>query len=424
MIRTYWSLCLAVVSFAAASASARNSCDALLAAPTSEGSVCTERGQDGLYLRRYEDGTFLVNPGQERNPAAAAFTWRVNPDVRQRERLNSSIRELIESMKRQVANGVAEASWNVHQRFIIRRLRSLNVVYTDENACSIGYDSSYDPGENKLAMCAMLSYAPSETVLSIVAHELGHLVDPCMYAPIPRSRSLETRRAAQRFGRPPRRTETILNAGVNDCALGRCPEAGSGRHVPRTYSGHPYVNESVCIAAHYPMAPNPGEVVRPATGSKHLGGLEKAQGVASSSKPVQGIPVGEPTSPRPITSTSPVDSTAPACSGQALEGFADQVAASLMEYHLRRVPNAITPGRAEAVTFAFASDHCVSGDRFNPEYPRTSQRSRSYLQAPSIASALGCDAASVNPVCPIAFNGPGGAPPRTESQVRGLASSN
>ncbi|MES2962317.1 MAG: hypothetical protein V4760_00405, partial [Bdellovibrionota bacterium] len=249
---TFKALCTVVVVSSAfgSTVHAQARCEAYLASNGAADSLCASNQSSGLIQQRFSDGTLLLNPTvARRNPAADQYKRRINPDLRQRERVATAVRGLIDSMKAQVTGGRPEVTWNPHVRLIMRRLNSINVVYSDEGTCELGFNGSYDSAANVMALCAATSYAPPEAVLTLVAHELGHLADPCGFSPVPPNRNLIRPNAAREFGRSRGDDGVYVNAGVNECALGRClvPREGPASKTGMSYAGNPYAAESVCL---------------------------------------------------------------------------------------------------------------------------------------------------------------------------------
>ncbi|MES2963517.1 MAG: hypothetical protein V4760_06475, partial [Bdellovibrionota bacterium] len=58
-----------------------------------------------------------------------------------------------------------------------------------------------------------------------------------------------------------------------------------------------------------------------------------------------------------------------------------------------------------ALTYFYTANYCHNGNGYNRAYPRGGERLRTLLQAPFVSRALGCAASTVNPLCPIQFDG-------------------
>lgn len=381
-------------------------------------SVCDEwAAHSDPVLRRFDDGTFVPNPQALRrgqvHEGLGKLARVVNEDASAVRRLRNEVDLLKRSMIEQVTAGLGEEHWNPHQRYLVDRLRGLRVTIEDTADCADdAYNASYKAGTNTLNLCPLLSHMPPEAFLSLIAHELGHLADPCNYidrfpfgGPLRggggeagQRQRLETALRRCLRGTPAPETEVFIRwatsptrlqaqgftvfaaeSGANrvltekarECGLVSAPDVPA----PRTYEGSPYLGVLTCVTRRYPRAAGPGVPGKP------------------------GAPA-----PSPVSSATPISMDGPVCDhdhSQVKECAADHIGTALLGFHLNRYPGRVPADRRDLLSYYYASVHCEERGEPSDQYPPSDARLRMVLQLPQIREAAGCRGSAGAAECEI-----------------------
>lgn len=358
-------------------AAGANSCESQFLDKTSPNSQCMNWQRDPKsVLETLNDGTILPNPARIRGE-------RLPPDVAKHAqartipaRLQNDFQRLKESMIQQVTGGSAESSWNDHQKFLVARLRQVELSL--EQKCDPAVDAKYEHVSNKVSVCPLVTAMPFEAILPLLAHELGHLADPCNYVvsrrPTARSNPAAIRSCLSRAGVPETpesrralsrevRVEWVADtklrahyAALESCGL-VTPTEGS---LPRTYQGSPYLPLITCVSE------------------------KNASTLRASNLRRKGT----------VTASTPLELHSETCDPHQhrhKECTADAVGTALTQFHLRRLPEQFPPERRKLLTYFFASVHCDAHDpKPTLQYATSERRFIDFLQIPEVQTGAQC----------------------------------
>lgn len=355
-----------------------NSCESQLIDKSGPQSQCQKWERESKsVLETFADGTILPNPARMRGARLPADVAR-HANVREiPARLRTNFDRLKESMIQQVTGGSAESSWNDHQKFLVARLRGVNLKI--KTKCSPAVDAEYDHIMNQVMVCPLTTAMPFESILPLLAHELGHLADPCNYV-VPRRPTARSNPASirsclasarlsptaqeRRALSHPAAVEWVADTRVRPhfAALERCglvtPVTGP---TPHLYQGTPYLPLVSCVA------------------EKNAAGTGDDPSLRHNDS---------------ISAATPLDTHSNTCHPtrhRHKECTADAIGAALTQFHLRRNPEEFPAERRKLLTYYFASVHC---DENNPmpsaKYPPTARRLIEFLQIPEVQVAASC----------------------------------
>lgn len=429
---------------------ARPNCTDLYAdlPPNNRGSVCeTWRGQRRSVLETYSDGSVLPNPLRLRN-------WKNDRELRtlaQQPPAASLIAEqrthidaLRETFIQRVTQGRPESQWTDHQRYLVNRIRELRIGYADasvDTCQDTPMNANYHAASNTITLCPLAARLPRESLLPLLAHEIGHLADPCNYVELHRFRgalrnadsSLRMREPAVaavrsclrsrpqddvnevlRYlasGNRQREQAMTLFAGDRTSASRRSAEAlrACGLletpqvRAPSTYAQYPFLDSARCVSQNVPE-------------DQHLNLLN-----------TQGGKPGPTFQREPINESTPIDNSQIRCGHpdrvssdpESLhdvhkECLADQIGADLLAAHIARSPQSFRERPRQDVLFFYAAAHCDEAGEFDINYPRSHLRVGTYLQIPEVQNWSGCEGQRFEPLCrltqPAAGAGTGAAP--------------
>ncbi len=417
------------------------SCEQRLLATEGAGSVCGEwLANQSPILQRFDDGTMVPNPysleGGKRGGPPRELRNLIRPSSTSRTdnaRTIGAIQSVVDSMKEQIRNGVPDSELNAHQRYMLDRLSRIQIDTnpSDPDACAAPnhFNAAYAQASNTISVCPILTHMPPEAYIALIAHELGHLADPCnmtdiypFAGPIASAPEAQLRGAIDSSVRQclqgqPQQTVTAFSEWAQDnnrvstrtfplypgdpkrqlterlvsCGLATRPDVPAAT----TYAGHPYLPVISCVGGSYPR---PHELQAAAVSSSKSG--VAAPAVRASSR------FGNPT-PLEASDTVGSDRHPHVCDRtmNVKETTADHVGASLLQYHLRRLPSTVRADRRQYLGYFFQTTHCSSGNRPSPDYLPSADRFRVFLQVAGLGQALGCDASQVQTACSINENG-------------------
>lgn len=195
---------------------------------------------------------------------------------------------LVTEMTAQVAGDVPNGSLSAPRRYLASRLRSvsLEILPATDALCAppTQVNARYTERTNSIQVCPWTARLPVAAWLPLIAHELGHLADPCNFRQgfaytdrLPRT-SDGVRRAVRACG-----VDAAVALGMSDGdhradrALGLTPSSSEAvrkalpkliacgllrptidPEIPATYEGHPYFGElqSAARVAGVSLAPS------------------------------------------------------------------------------------------------------------------------------------------------------------------------
>lgn len=365
-------------------------------------SICADWQTAPVLLNRYSDGSVVYNP---RTITEGQVSPQILSTVTSNRALFDGLRSYVSAIKAamvaQIQAQTETSGPNAHQRFLLERLASMRVTYNYEDGCvDFPYNASYAAAINTLNICPLVSRMPKESALALVAHELGHLADPCNYideykfsdslralqgSPSAQERRLRadiqsclndasstevsalqawatapTRMAAQALTLFPYETEArkALVRRLTDCGVVTAPQL----LAPTRYEGTPYLSMISCVSARYPT----GSQVTPVNGASLIG----TGAVCNSRNP------------------------------QVKETVADYIGVSLVNYAINHGLT-VAEDRSGLTGLFYSSVHCDEQDRPSDSYATSGARMRIFLQTPILQQLMGCDGEQLPQECAI-----------------------
>ncbi len=353
------------------------------------GSVCADWAANrNVVLTTYEDGSKLYNPAIL-NQVKESVATTETPDRALLTSFRGFVDEIKSRMIDQIRTQSSPENMNGHQLFLLHRLNTLNIKI-EHIACDYPFNASYQAAPHTLIICPFVTRLPKEAALGLIAHELGHMADPCNYidvysfsdkiksqaenrtaqkrlitkeiqncltdVPADQVRELSiwatgnTRLAAQAFTvfASDHTSRRILTERLVTCGVAKAPVI----LAPKKYEGSPYLSMISCVSEKYPL----------------------------------------PGTPTPVTGSSDIGSSAVVCDSltpQVKETVADYIGSSLTAFALNK-GLASGSSRGDLVGYFFNSVHCDEKDRENSGYAQSSIRMNIFLQPGKTRAAVGC----------------------------------
>lgn len=373
-------------------------------------SICSEWNRGTMpYLETLTDGSVVVNPlaidqalDNENTPSPLfAMFDNVNTSPVLAQKRLEGLDLLKRVLREQITQGQPTESLNESQRFLLFKLDTLRVSYENADGCQdYPYNASYSGVLNTLNICPLLTHVPVESYLSLLAHELGHMSDPCfsfmdLYPFSPAIAALRNNRPAQiqrlrteitscltdvpaqarnQFITWATGNSRLANQGfsvyareddvnrnfilrLRECGVATAPPA----LAPRTYAGHPYLPVISCVATRHQTTPR--------TINETTRIVEGTQGQSCDRSSVM------------------------------TETVADYVGSSVIARMLTLYPNAIPRERSALIPMFYSGVRCSGGG--DPTYLKPADRMRLYLQPSAIQQSLGCDGSDLPEMCPL-----------------------
>jgi hypothetical protein len=385
-------------------------------------------------LETYSDGSVLPNPLRLRN-------WKTDRELRvlgaqpppatliaeQRTHIDA----LRETFVQRVTQGQPESRWTDHQRYLVNRIRELRIGYADASVdiCQeTPMNANYHAASNTITLCPLAARLPRESLLPLLAHEIGHLADPCNFVEPHRFRgalrnadaSLRMREPAMEAvrtclssrpqsevdevvrylagGNRQREQALTLFAGDRNSATGRSVEAlracglleSPSVRAPKTYAQYPFLESARCVSQNLPE-------------DQHLNLLNN-----------RGAPRGQTFQRDPIGESTPIHNDHIRCGHPERVGsdpeslhdvhkecLADQIGADLLAAHIARSPQSFRERPRQHVLFFFSAAHCDEAGEFDINYPRSHLRVGTYLQIREVQNWSGCEGQRFAPICPL-----------------------
>lgn len=163
-----------------------------LSAPQGPGSICSELGAEDapLIQRTLSDGSRVLNPVaiDRCNNRRAKNLPQTHPDFNSMiepisdpakiARVQQTINDLKAAMISQISQNEPLSEG---QRHLLRKLETMEVTFNgDDDACRAApFNASYAQNLNVMNVCPLIAHQPPEAYAALLAHELGHLADPC-----------------------------------------------------------------------------------------------------------------------------------------------------------------------------------------------------------------------------------------------------
>ncbi len=420
--------------------------------PNNRGSVCeTWRRQRRSVLETYSDGSVLPNPlrlGNWKNDRELRTLAQQPPAASLIAEQRTHIDALRETFIQRVTQGRPESLWTDHQRYLVNRIRELRIGYADasvDTCQDTPMNANYQAASNTITLCPLAARLPRESLLPLLAHEIGHLADPCNYVELHRFRgalrnadsSMRMREPAAEAVRSCLRTRPqddvtevlrylaggnrqreqamTLFAGDRNSASRRSAEAlracglleAPQVRAPSTYAQYPFLDSARCVSQAVPE-------------DQHLNLLN-----------TQGGKPGPTFQREPIGESTPIDNSQIRCGHPDRvssepdslhdvhkECLADQIGADLLAAHIARSPQSFRERPRQDVLFFFASAHCEEAGEFDINYPRSHLRVGAYLQIPEVQNWSGCEGQRFEPLCRLTQTGAGPSAGATPAPAR------
>ena len=403
--------------------------------PSNRGAVCeTWKRQRASILETYSDGSVLPNPARLRQ-------WKTDPALRtiaaqpppqslideQRPHIDA----LRETFIQRVTQGRPESQWSDQQRYLVSRIRDLRIGYANASVdlCQeTPTNANYHAASNTITLCPLAARLPRESLLPLLAHEIGHMADPCNFVEPHRfSGALRNADRSMRLSeqgseavrtclraRPQSEVNEVLMflAGGNRQreqamtlfagdrasanrrsvdALRACGLVESPRvRAPTTYAQYPFLDLARCVSQRLPE-------------DQHLNLLNRQ--ASRLARTFQRNPIGEST----MIDNSHIRCGHPERSSENpdelhdvhKECLADHIGADLLAAHIARSPQSFRDRPRQDVLFFFSAAHCDEGGEFDINYPRSHHRVAAFLQIPEVQRWSGCQGLRTEPLCRI-----------------------
>jgi len=104
----------------------------------------------------------------------------------QDQRVSKLVETVRASLIKTVMNGKSDADLTQSERDAIERIRTIQVnlpndskVYGNQTCNTKAGNAFYQPADHTINICASVLKNPDEALVSILAHEMGHSIDPC-----------------------------------------------------------------------------------------------------------------------------------------------------------------------------------------------------------------------------------------------------
>ncbi len=134
-------------------------------------------------LARYPDGTLLLNPRVLTGSFDRELASLLGPDRINRAHFDVHILPVFEAVKAQLVRMIEVAAGRPLGTTPYRHLVQATLAVEDRERCRRANRSplvaSYDQRGNRVVICPIMTHLPARSLLTVLAHELGHAVDPC-----------------------------------------------------------------------------------------------------------------------------------------------------------------------------------------------------------------------------------------------------
>lgn len=319
-----------------------------------------------------------------------------NPSVIQS--MNASLDLLKAQLREQVSQGVPPEQQSAQQRFLLNKLDRLQVTFEFGEECQqFPFNASYSGVLNTLNMCPLLTNLAPASYLPLLAHELGHMIDPCSFFDNhrfnPEIAALSNNENAQKAS---------LTTKINRCLTDVTP-AEKRRFTEWATSPSRMANQGLTIYRHEPDTGGNREIVEK---------LQRCGVVQAPENPAPLTYEGTPYLPilscvsqnysvshGAIAAGTRISSATCNRETKMAETIADYVSSTLTARILNRNPAAIPSNRGVHLPNFFSSVVC--GNDNDPMYLTGEERMNLFLNPAVTQTAVGCDPAGLRPVCPL-----------------------
>lgn len=370
--------------------------------PSSPGSICHELGAESapLVQNTFSDGSKILNPVaidrcnnlrmKNLPQTEPEFDSLVAPltDPEKIARVQATIDDLKRAMVSQITQSEPLTSG---QRYLLEKLETMEVTFDaqDPGCLSAPFNASYAQNLNVMNICPLLAHQSPESYAALIAHELGHLADPCnsYHDRYNFSRTLTAETFSRQINEcltdvPAEERESFTNwatgnsrmhaqalifytrEGISErrrladrlvnCGI----VSGPANPAPRTFEGNPYVEISSCVSQRH---------------------LDNGQRIGAQSLVEEG--------------------TSCQTGSRQREIMADYIGSAVTVRYLNSRPR--SPGeKSGSLLNFFVAMQCAS-EKEGPEYLSANDRMTVYLQQPEIQEALGCGGEVPQMLCPV-----------------------
>jgi hypothetical protein len=405
----------------------------------SEPQICESyRGENSAFLQRFPDGSVVVNPVavdealeymDEDNSRAPAGSGKgdqstqkassgtsdpeprtargTDPELRRMisepttnpgllRKMNSSLAALKAQLREQIVHGQSRGSLSAQQNFLLNKLDHLHVTMDYNGECETHpFNASYSGVLNTLNMCPFLSHLAPESYLALLAHELGHMIDPCSFFDnhsfSPEIARLRNNEDAQK---------ALLRQQINRC-LSDVPTEERTRFANWATAPSRMANQGITV---YRREPETGGNRDYAERLQRCGVVQAPRNPAPST--YEGSPylpiiscVSQSVGRAPITGSSRISEETCNAETTMPETIADYVASSVIARMIKRTPATISQDRRSLVPNFYSSVSCGGPGAEN--YLSNRDRMNLFLQPVTIQHAVQCEGSGLQPVCAI-----------------------
>lgn len=364
--------------------------------------------------RRFDDGTVIPNQrltqAADLGPPTAEIFKETGNLVRmtkaspsQADVVGKFAASLRSELVDQIKQGVSEASLSPVQNHLIKRVNAM-VIRRGETTgdCErLTPQAAYDASSNTLRVCATLMNYPTEALLPILSHEMGHAVDPCVLEGfiVPRDRALKSEqgriKAFRKCGLPKENeasnSERLKALMAISSKVIDVSEASAFAHFARCefmkressglreadLAASPYADAFTCVDK---LSRKNGETMSSLFGKMANVGLSEADRAKA----------------------GPIDlglSQNFNCSIKAREMYADRVGAKLTASYIAHHRAALSESKIKEMLYDLSYDVCARR-RESLNYTDPNDRMRVFLEYPEIQTSVGCKGLTTPPLCP------------------------
>lgn len=412
-------ICTFVFTLGASAQTARagttsgQSCDSLIPTATSstspDTSICSRGSKAGSPIAvRFPNGTVIpslafikeIDQGPPTATQAAnlkVFTKALAPSPAQASAIKKLTSQIIDLYKEKLR----DSKNKVYAETVIARLSNLKTNFdVDSDRCGkLGPQANYKWATNTLSICRSSMNLPAESVASIIAHELGHAVDPCSFDRLVVDQ--------KKIGAVVRGDHSALKScGISSAAVDTAAIAISGtsnyESVGSSYAhllvACGFAKLEVQGAEAYSLRDTPFAKMRSCTDSQAADSKRTSQQLeslfAQEKSNLEQMGISIPLTKLPVTPASGDLQ----CGGSAMEHFADTVGSLITADYLAANAATLDPIRLKQVLYAASADECV-GTKNDGLHPEAKERLLLALQYPEVQRAVGCDHLESRPRC-------------------------
>ena len=148
--------------------------------------VCRGLNESQGIIKTYSDGTILFIPRfkNSKSPSRQMQTLLNSNEINQ-VNFSSNIQAIFLKLIDIAIGDIEKATSSSIRNTPYAHLKSMDLVVVDRERCRRSGRSpivaSIDGQNNRLTICPLMTHLNSATLVAILAHEIGHAVDPCRY---------------------------------------------------------------------------------------------------------------------------------------------------------------------------------------------------------------------------------------------------